>query len=113
MCAAVVDRGAGVDDSILLDYRRDARRGPPPADWTNTIRTCITGLLPTLTPRDAKLIRRLDLEGQLKVLVAHELRLEAGAFNVAVHRARRAMRKRLEQLCVLGDTQAGQPRDGT
>ena len=69
------------------------------ADWTTALGTCVEGLLPLVKPRYAELIRRIDLNGELRLIVARDLKMSRGAFDVALHRARHALRGRLEVFC--------------
>ena len=71
----------------------------PPKDWNDAVRRCFRGLLPGLKPRYAELIRRIDLNGEPKIAVSRELRIKVGTLDVALHRARYALRRRLEVLC--------------
>lgn len=60
---------------------------------------CIAGLLPTLRPHHAEILRAVDLEGRAATEVAAELGITPNNANVRLHRARRALRERLEQAC--------------
>ena len=71
----------------------------PPADWDAVVCTCFRGLLPTLRPRYAEVIRRIDLRGESKIAVARDLRLSRATMDVLLHRARQALRGRLEIFC--------------
>ena len=68
-------------------------------NWDTSICRCLEGLLPSLKPRYADLIRRIDLRGESKIIVRHEMKLSAASFDVALHRARKALRSRLEIFC--------------
>lgn len=71
----------------------------PPKDWNRVICACFTGLLPSLNPRYAKLIQRIDLNGESKTAVSRELKITTGTLEVALHRARKSLRQRLELFC--------------
>ena len=71
--------------------------GPP--DWEKVLCACFRGLLPTMKPRYSELIRRIDLDGEDKGKVARELKMKPGTLDVALHRARYALRDRLEVMC--------------
>jgi RNA polymerase sigma-70 factor (ECF subfamily) len=71
----------------------------PPKDWNRVICACFTGLLPGLNPRYAELIQRIDLNGESKTAVGRELKIKLGTLEVALHRARRSLRQRLESFC--------------
>lgn len=71
----------------------------PPADWEAVVCACFRGLLPTLKPRYAEVLRRIDLQGEPKDRVARALKMRVATMDVVLHRARRALRKRLEVFC--------------
>ncbi len=71
----------------------------PPKHWSRAVCACFTGLLPGLNPRYAQLIKRIDLNGESKTAVRRELKIKAGTLDVALHRARRSLRQRLELFC--------------
>lgn len=60
---------------------------------------CLGELLATLKPEYASLLRRIDLEGGKLEEVAGELRITVNNATVRLHRARKALRQRLEQSC--------------
>lgn len=60
---------------------------------------CFYDLLPTLKPSYADIIRAVDLEARAVVEVARELGISANNAGVRLHRARQALRRRLEQAC--------------
>lgn len=60
---------------------------------------CLYKLLPTLKPSDADLIWRLDLVGEARAEVAALLGITEGNLRVRLHRARQALRRRLEETC--------------
>ena len=69
------------------------------ADCERAICACLEGVLGTIRPQYAELLRRVDLKGEMRVLVARELKLSSGAFDVMLHRARAALRRQLEIFC--------------
>lgn len=71
----------------------------PPGDWEVAVCECFLGLLPSLKPRHAQVIRRIDLNGEAKQKVASDLKITPGTLDVVLHRARRALRGRLEIFC--------------
>lgn len=71
----------------------------PPKDWDAAICACFVDLLPTLNPRYAELIRRVDLNREFKPEVARELKIKPATLDVALHRARSALRERLTVFC--------------
>jgi RNA polymerase sigma-70 factor (ECF subfamily) len=60
---------------------------------------CFLPLIDTLKPEYAEVIRELDLHSQSPVAVAKRLGLSATNLKVRRHRARRALRRRLEETC--------------
>lgn len=70
-----------------------------PKAWHAAICVCFRGLLPGLKPRYAELIRRIDLNGEPKTAVSRDLKIKIGTLDVALHRARHALRRRMELLC--------------
>jgi RNA polymerase sigma factor (sigma-70 family) len=60
---------------------------------------CLYKLLPTLKNDYAQLVWRTDLIGEPRSEIAADLGLNENAFRVKLHRARAALRKRLEQTC--------------
>jgi len=74
-------------------------RVDPPADWNTAICVCFHGLLPTLKPRYAELLRRIDLRGESRETAAKDLKITRATLDVVLHRARVALRERLEIFC--------------
>lgn len=60
---------------------------------------CFRDLLPTLKPGYGELILRLDLAGERPEQVAQALHLTGNNLKVRHHRARQALRQRLEETC--------------
>jgi RNA polymerase sigma-70 factor (ECF subfamily) len=75
----------------------DVMASPP--EWDAAVCACFRGLIPGLKPRYAEVIRRVDLQGETKVAVAQDLKISPATMDVVLHRARTALRKRLEVLC--------------
>ena len=63
------------------------------------MRACFARLLPLLNPRYAELIRRIDLDAEFRIVVARDLKLSGPQCDLVLHRARSALRRRLEILC--------------
>lgn len=61
---------------------------------------CLYRVLPTLKPDYADLIWRIDLLDEPRDRVAVALGLTLGNLNVRLHRGRRALRARLEAICL-------------
>ncbi len=60
---------------------------------------CIDELIPTLKAEYAEVTRTLDLEGEEPAAVAGRLGISLNNLKVRIHRARRALRRRLEETC--------------
>ncbi|MGH2599768.1 MAG: RNA polymerase sigma factor [Dehalococcoidia bacterium] len=61
--------------------------------------TCVLAELEDLKPAYAEMLRRVEIEEQALAAVARELKITANAARVRLHRARRALRERLELTC--------------
>lgn len=87
-------------EQFLVETRASGADGvSPPADWEGVVCACFRGLLPTLKPRYAEALRRIDLEGESKATVARALKIRGATMDVVLHRARKALRRRLEIFC--------------
>lgn len=87
-------------ENFLGDLQaRDEDFAQPPPAWDAAVCACFRGLLPSLRPRYADVIRRVDLNGESKLDVARELKISRATMDVLMHRARGALRERLEILC--------------
>ena len=60
---------------------------------------CLHSLLPAMNKDYRELIRRIDLEDEDPATVAKQIHISRNALDVKLHRARRAMKKALEQMC--------------
>ncbi|MDO8540200.1 MAG: sigma-70 family RNA polymerase sigma factor [Opitutaceae bacterium] len=70
-----------------------------PANWDAAVCACFRGLLPTLRPRYAEVIRRVDLRGEAKQEVCRDLGISRATMDVLLHRARTVLRRRLAVFC--------------
>ncbi len=70
-----------------------------PEDLGEETCECFRALLPGLKPEYAEALRRIDLEGMRPAEAAEAEGVSPGNMNVRLHRARRALRKRLEGTC--------------
>lgn len=95
---------------IDLYRRRDAREralaeleheisSPADDEEERVVCACIEGLLKTMTPQYAGLIRQLDLDEESPDILAASLGISRNNLNVRVHRARQQLKRRLEQNC--------------
>jgi RNA polymerase sigma-70 factor (ECF subfamily) len=62
---------------------------------------CLYIHLSRLKAEHAEIIRRIDLAGEPRELVAAALGVTVNNLTVRLHRARRALKERLEQMCVV------------
>jgi RNA polymerase sigma-70 factor (ECF subfamily) len=95
-------------NAITDSYRQNSRREVPlPADLDleqeqyqeQRVCECFQPLLSTLKPEYATVIQALDLEGEPAATVAARLGVRPDNLKVRHHRARRALRRKLEQTC--------------
>jgi RNA polymerase sigma factor (sigma-70 family) len=84
---------------VELDEARTASRSDTEGS-DRTICTCFYKLLPTLKPEYAEVIRRVDLQKKSREKVATSLGTTVNNLTVRLHRARSALRRRLEQTCL-------------
>lgn len=61
---------------------------------------CLHALLPSLRSDQAELIRRADLSGEPREAIAASLGVTLNALGVRLHRARGALKARLEEMCL-------------
>ena len=101
--------------TTLVDhYRRKSRRREQPTDPAEfdelpiepdpevdaAVCFCLYRLLPTLKPTHSELIWRIDLLGEPRDRVAVSLGLTLNNVNVKLHRGRRALKTRLQEICL-------------
>ena len=70
-----------------------------PAEAEGAVCACVHALIPTLPPAYGPLIAALDLGGEAPAAVAERLGITRTNLKVRHHRARRALRDRLEAVC--------------
>ena len=70
----------------------------PPA-WAAQLCSCLGGVVDTLKPPHAALLRRVDLEGESVQAAAKALGLTPNNASVTLHRARRDLREKLQAFC--------------
>lgn len=96
--------------TIIDIYRRKATRSEalesfaleqpsPSPEEEKTICQCFKPLLSTLPNQYAEVLNAVDIEGREPKEVAEDLALTWNNLNVRLHRARTALRKRLEEAC--------------
>lgn len=72
----------------------------PDPDLDQAVCDCLYQLLPTLRADYAEVIWRADLLGEPRERLAVSLGTTVNNVTVRLHRARQALRKRLEQMCL-------------
>lgn len=94
-------RRRGRREKLERDYsvHTELTMSPEDEEVDGIICLCLYKLLPTLNQEYAQLIWRTDLVGEERLAIARDLRLSEGAFRVKLHRARQALKRRLEQTC--------------
>lgn len=101
---AIVDyhRRAGTQARALdrlVRETRDVTAAPQDAELFATVCDCVRSLVTTLTPAYAEAIRRVDLEGLAVHEYARAVGITANNAGVRLHRAHRALKRRVEQTC--------------
>ncbi|MEX2644584.1 MAG: sigma-70 family RNA polymerase sigma factor [Acetobacterales bacterium] len=71
----------------------------PGTDQVENPCRCVPNLVPTLRPDYAEIIRRADLEEESRERIAIDLGLTTNNIGVRLHRAHRALKKRIEERC--------------
>lgn len=70
-----------------------------PRGWEPQLCGCLAGVVETLKPQHAELLRRVDLNGESVQNAARALKLTPNNASVILHRARKELRVRLERFC--------------
>ena len=76
-----------------------------PKGWEPQLCGCLAGVVDTLKPQHAELLRRVDLHGESVQEAAKALKMTPNNASVTLHRARKDLRARLETFC--GDCAEG------
>ena len=84
----------------VQDDPRAGELTAPAAEIDEAVCDCLHSLLPTLKPEYAEAIRRLDIAGEPRDRVAAELGTTPNNLGVRLHRARKALQRRLEAMCL-------------
>jgi RNA polymerase sigma-70 factor (ECF subfamily) len=93
-------RRRAVEKKGAIAYALEVRDSPGPDD-ERTLCSCLQELIPTLKPDFAEVTRLIDLDGEDPAAVAKRLGISRNNLKVRVHRARQALRRRLEETCRL------------
>jgi RNA polymerase sigma factor (sigma-70 family) len=98
---AIIDtyRKQKVEARYLENYAREAAVLTPDSTEWNTLCECFRELLPSLKPEYAELIDRLELQEGDADQVAEQLGIYRNNLKVRHHRARQALKQRLEETC--------------
>jgi RNA polymerase sigma factor (sigma-70 family) len=84
-----------------IEQKRLEREEPEPHDEElfRAICTCVGGVIDTLKPEYADLLRRVDLDGASVPEAARAAGITANNAGVRLHRARAALRDKLKSVC--------------
>jgi RNA polymerase sigma-70 factor (ECF subfamily) len=102
---AIVDRHRHADaerrglEALGRQENADASGAPADPELTEMICACVHSLVDTLRPEYAQAIRRVELEGQSVQDFARASAITPGNAAVRLHRARQALRRRVEESC--------------
>lgn len=84
----------------LVDrYAKEQRAAVDPDELREAACQCVAALVPELRPDYADALRRIDLEDASVSQLAAELGISPSNAGVRLHRARRALRKRVQEVC--------------
>ena len=97
---AVIDayRRKAAEMNRRLNYASEAEESVEPEDQ-EAICQCISELIPTLKPEYAEVTKAIELDGESPENVAKRLGISRNNLKVRSHRARQALKKRLEETC--------------
>jgi RNA polymerase sigma-70 factor (ECF subfamily) len=100
---AIVDyyRRAGVEERAIERYSAEADDSVVPADpeLFDAVCDCVRSLVGTLKPEYAAVITRVDLEGVSPTAFALESGISPNNAGVRLHRAHRALKARVREVC--------------
>jgi RNA polymerase sigma factor (sigma-70 family) len=92
-------RRAGAESRALAKEADFASSDSADPDLHAAVCTCMHGILPTLRPEYADILREVDLHERTVADVAKASGLTPNNASVRLHRARAAMKKQLERSC--------------
>lgn len=97
---AIVDayRRRAAESNRRLNYAIEVEQSAG-TEEEKTICMCISELIPTLKPEYAVVVKSIELDGEDPDTVAKRLGISRNNLKVRTHRARQALRKRLEETC--------------
>jgi RNA polymerase sigma factor (sigma-70 family) len=98
---ALIDhyRKQAAEGRALEREAREATEAGPDPELKDAVCACVGGLLPTLKPEYAELLRQVDLEERSVPEVAAEVGITPNNAGVRLHRARQALKHQLERSC--------------
>jgi RNA polymerase sigma-70 factor (ECF subfamily) len=100
-------RGRDTERRALAAYAAEATpAAPDDGALLEAVCGCVTGLVGTLTPDLADIIRRVDLEGAPRRDDAERVGITANNAAVRLHRARQALGRQLRRTCAAGSVAA-------
>jgi RNA polymerase sigma factor (sigma-70 family) len=101
--SAMIDRvradAAAQRRQVPLDVDALPADDEPDQELIDTICACVADLIPTLRPDYATAIQRVELDGEPLPQFAAASGITRGNAAVRVHRARQALRRRIEESC--------------
>lgn len=97
---AIIDayRRKSADSNRKLHYAAEAELLVEDEE-KNNICQCVHELIPTLKPEYAEITKSIDIDGEDPAVVAKRLGITQNNLKVRSHRARQALRRRLEETC--------------
>lgn len=88
-------------EAVMSPDDIDALAIEPDVELDEAVCNCLYKLLPTIKPEYAQVIWRVDLLGEPRDRVAASLGISLNNVTVRLHRGRQALKKRLEEMCVV------------
>lgn len=88
-------------ETALSPEQFDGLSTVPDPELEEAVCNCLYKLLPTLKPEHAEVIWRIDLLGETRAAMAARLGITVNALSVRLHRARQALKRRLEEMCLI------------
>jgi RNA polymerase sigma factor (sigma-70 family) len=96
---AMIDHIRSRNSAVALDQRWTEDMSALAPDEERAVCSCLGSLVDELKPRQAALVRQVELEGESVSDAASSLGMTANSASVALHRARAELRSKLEQFC--------------
>jgi RNA polymerase sigma factor (sigma-70 family) len=102
---AIIDHARSRKSATTLDRVWTEEVAVTPPEVERALCGCFEALLPELKPTQAALLRRVEIQGQPVAQAAAELHMTPNSASVTLHRARTALREKLQEFC--GDCAKG------